>query len=172
MGRKHGPDFPFSILLMQTVGLRSWKQPLSALTGFNMMNSKSTPIKINKLTILTTYLLIRQLQTHNYSTHLLKLIEMHSQLAKRNRSSHSLCSQPEVVAIFCRTDTLTTRAGCTWPAEWRNRLLVAVLSTRSCCSQTREFAARKLERTKNIEKLSGKSSEERTNRQKKIKWKG
>ena len=121
---------------MQTVYLRSWKQPLSALTDFDKMDSKSTPIKINKVTRLTTYLLTSRSQTHNYSTHLLKPIKMHSQLAKKKKSSHSLCTLREVVAIFHHTDTLTKHAGCTWPVEWRNRPLVAVLSTRSCCSQT------------------------------------
>ena len=40
------------------------------------MDFKSTPIYINKLTILTTYLLTRRSQTHNYSTNLLKLVKL------------------------------------------------------------------------------------------------
>ena len=47
-----------------------------------------------------------------------------------------MCSLREVVAIFHRTDTLTMHASCTWPVEWPNRPLVAVLTTRSCCPQT------------------------------------
>ena len=61
---------------------------------------------------------------------------MHSQLAKKKKSSHSLCTLREVVAIFHHTDTLTKHAGCTWPVEWRNRPLVAVQNTRSCWPQT------------------------------------
>ena len=86
----------------------------------------------SKWTILTSYLLTRWSQTHNYSPHLLELIKMHSQPAKKRKLyNHSLCSLWEVMAISRRTDTLTTRASCTWPVEWRSQPLVAVLSTGS-----------------------------------------
>ena len=44
-------------------------------------------------------------------------IQSHSELAKKKKSSHSLRALREVVGISRRTDTLTTRAGCTRPVE-------------------------------------------------------